>query len=1213
MPGYQKKYSLWISSIEALFTQKSISPDKILQKAINKQRALWWIFFLVFKKQIFICAVLQIILLSMAMFTPFMIKYYLSLYTLSSSPDLQKKLITVSFYFFAFISIFTITFYLKKRFMVNWKREIEYKSLSLMSRICCFSQKDQNSMMLKKFSDADGNFFSNKFVDLPNVFCLLFSIPAMIVAFIFIYSIMDKLFLIPVILLFSIFIFQIKNQVYLARTLKKVAFFMQSRRVLLKKIFSFGNRVHLLAMESFFIRKINSFQQNGNNITISVLNKISASRVIYYYSGFIIAIPSIICFTVFHHNSSPSAIVSLLFFFILVAHLYSNILSFFSRRQELENNFKVFNSNVSLIKNEYHDLKNEKIDEIDDNYDFPIVQPATAAIQEKIWFHKASFMSSNVINLYNISFEQKPGTIVAVVGQSGSGKSSFLSACTGELRLISGEKKLPNQFEVLPQDITLFDGTLRENIILDREFEGRRYIDVVRSCCLEDELNILEDGDETYFDTKENDFKESFIRKIALARTMYAKSDFYYFDEPFLGLSTQEASHIFNEGILRQLQGVNRILITQKLELASLCDYILVMKDGMVVEQGTHKSLVEKAGVYARLHYAGADSRQFGLSLQQTRMKFKSEAKSSIDKMNFYDFNFYDKANEIKYFRQILSSTKFFLESYFKNKNPYISFALVLSSQVFICLAFYSLFSQFASEKLTRNYQIILFGSFSVLSMALFYFFHIKNAMANILFGSSLEKKVYDVLIKEYQDDHTYTAKYLDKFSKVKDNLFTSITSIMVRMSFVIAGCFMLSIANVSALFLIIALGIFTSVFILIKKASYVRAYFNLQSEKNKLGRSTFHFLNSLLSPNSFHFRLYLYNKLEDKINFVQEKAKIKDKIVISFGQFVSIFLCIITAISFAYFVTRSNTIYPGTVILAFLAAVFFFQAFINIEEDIQKFIKCIPYFENLMRASIRYKESESQQYPTSEFWPQKGSLRIMSLTTKSSKDYPYPIMNLDLFIPHGSRFGLIAEKGHHKTSTFFASLLLFVPFESGTVILDDEDLLKLNPLDLRDRYAYISMESLFPFLTLRENLDPAEQFDDSEIWSVLNRVGVAQSVAVLRNGLNTKIEEFPRQMVWSGEMVLFSFARALLYGNKILLIDNLIIPEDAELRIIDLLAQDFTDTTVIISAHAKSSLLTVCPNIARFEEGILRRATLDKVPYHTSYQLDGNEFGKNI
>lgn len=65
--------------------------------------------------------------------------------------------------------------------------------------------------------------------------------------------------------------------------------------------------------------------------------------------------------------------------------------------------------------------------------------------------------------------------------------------------------------------------------------------------------------------------------------------------------------------------GSSRIFVTQKLEFASLCDHILVMKDGMVIEQGNHKTLVEKAGYYARLLYAGADTRQFGLMQQHMK------------------------------------------------------------------------------------------------------------------------------------------------------------------------------------------------------------------------------------------------------------------------------------------------------------------------------------------------------------------------------------------------------------------------------------------------------------------------------------------------------------------------------------------------------------------------------------------------------------------
>ncbi|KAB8040584.1 ATP-binding cassette domain-containing protein [Silvanigrella paludirubra] len=1197
MPGYQKKISASFFSFKNIFSEKSNSSEKILQKTVNKQKSLSWIFFLVFKKNIFIASFLQIVLLSLALMSPFIIKYYLEFFLVPSFAEVSKKLFLSSMYFFAFVSLFLFVSYLKKQLFINWKREIEYQSLNIMSHICCYSSKDQNNIMLNKFSDEDGNFFSYKFIDLPNVLSLLFSIPALVVSFIFIYVLMDKLFFIPISILMIMFFLQIQNQIFVSRTMKKVLFFLESRSLLLKKIFLYGNRVHLLAMESFFLRKINLLQQNSKNITLNIINRISASRVIFYYSCFILAIPSIAIYIYVHPNAPLTSIATLLVFFILAAHFYSNILSFSSRIIELKNNYKLLNSNVTLVKNNDVEITQEVNEEFNDFEDFVNINKKVVK-QEKIWFHKASFMNGKVINLYNISFEQKQGNITAIVGQPNSGKSSFLAACAGELKLISGEKKLPNHFEILPQDISLFDGTLRENIILNKEFEGRRYIESVRASFLEEELNSLEDGDETYLDTKENTFSESFLRKIAIARILYAKSEFYFLDEPFQNLSQPEISHIFNEGFLKLLHGLNRVIVTEKLEIASLCDHIVVMRDGMIVEQGSHKVLIEKAGVYARLHYAAADSRQFGLTQNQSKTKIKSNLISSHEKNKYYDFSFYDKSNEIKYIRQIFSSTKFFFQSYFKNKNSYLSLGIILLSQIFMCIGFYSLFSHTIAEKFSKNIQIIMFVTSTLISLGLFYLFHIKNAMINLLFGSTIENKVYNVLIKKYKDDHSFTAKYLDNFSKAKDDLFASLTSLIVRFSYLVAGFVLISIANASALLLLVAFVIFTFVFALVKKGSYLRAYFEMQSEKNKLAKLTFHYTKSLKISNSFLFREYLYKKHNDKINEVDEKTREKDTFIIQFFKFISLSLVFIVALSVAYYVINIEKMFIGTVIMSFLSVIFFFQAFVNIEEDFKKFIKCIPYFEDLMRASIHYDDIENHSCSTSNYWPQKGSLRVMSLTVTSSIEYPNPIHNLDLFIPHGARFGFITDKGQNKTSTFFASLLLFVPFDTGTIIIDDEDILKLNPIELRDKYTYISMNSLFPFLTIRENLDPTEQFDDSEIWSVLNRVGIAQSVAVLRNGLNTKVDDLPKQMLWSGEILFFSFARAILFSNKILLVDNLILPEEMELRIIDLLSTEFKDVTVIFSIHLKSKLLSICDDVARFDKGILRRATIEKLNY---------------
>lgn len=1212
MSAYLKKHAKRTSFLKDLFKQKTAITEKILQNSMNKQQPFWWILFLTFKKQMLICALLQIISLILVLVSPFVIKYYLGFFSEPINLDFQVKFITLSLYFFSFAVLLITAFYLKKRFMIHWERSIEFQTFRLISQFCCFSKRN-NNIFLKKYVENYGDIFSNKLAEFPNIFSLFFSIPSIIVAFFFIYSLMDKLFLIPLCLLLLMFLFQIKNQIYVSRCAKKIRFFLHARDSLLKKIFTYGNKVHLLSMESFFIRKIHFLQQSENKIALKILNNISASKVIYYYSGFIIAIPSVICYMCFHKNTSLISVSVLLIFFILVAHLYSNILLFFSSMKMLRKDFKFLNTKVSLVKSESNEVKLNDNDEVYENNDSLLMKQKYSIDHERILFHKASFMSLNNISLYNINFEQKNGSLIAVIGQSGCDISAFLLACTGDLNLVSGEKKIPNNFEVLPNNFSLFDGTLRENILLDRNFEGRRYIETVKSCHLEEDFNALDDGDETYLDTSKNNFKESFLKKIALARILYSKSDFYYFEEPFLGLSINEASNIFNDGILKQLKGKNRILITQKLEHAALCDLILVMKDGMIAEQGNHKSLIEKGGIYAKLHYSGAESRKFGLSFTQEKINIKNVSIDVKEKFNLYEYKNIEKSSDIKYIRQVFLSAKFFLKHYFQNKNSYISFALVLFSQIFICLAFYSLFSELTNDKFSKNFQMISFLFFSIVSMFLFYFFHLKNTLLNISLCSSIEKKVYDVLIKEYRNDQSYIASYLNKFSKVKNKLFESITAIMVRISFFLAGCFLLSITNISALLLVISIGIFTCVFFLLKKSSFIKSYFNFIKDKNEMEHVNQQLIHSLMVPNSFSFRVFLYNKLNEKINALQQKAKIKDKIFISFCKFIFLSLCFVTAISLSYFVVKLKVIHLGTIILALMSIIFFFQAFVNIGKVFRNFIKCIPYFESLLNASKQYSNN-SLLYSTSEFWPQKGSLRIMSLTTKATKDYSSFIKNLDLFIPHASRFGLIAEKGQHKLPALFASLLLFVPFESGTIILDDEDLLKINSLDLKSRYSYISMDSLFPFLSLRENLDPFEEFDDSEIWSVLNRVGVAQSVAVMRNGLNTKIDEFPNQMVWSGELILFSFARALLYRNKIILIDNLIVPDDTELRIIDLIERDFTDVTIIVHAHAKSSLLTLCADVARFEEGILRRATLDKITYYTpTIQYEGADFVKNF
>ena len=122
---------------------------------------------------------------------------------------------------------------------------------------------------------------------------------------------------------------------------------------------------------------------------------------------------------------------------------------------------------------------------------------------------------------------------------------------------------------------------------------------------------------------------------------------------------------------------------------------------------------------------------------------------------------------------------------------------------------------------------------------------------------------------------------------------------------------------------------------------------------------------------------------------------------------------------------------------LSLLATLFSLKLFINISNDLNCYLKSLPDFEDLLSTAHRsQKKLEESTFSTSNYWP-KSFHKIMALNVVAARDYPQPILNLDLFIPNGSNFGFILEKGQHKISTLFASILQFVPYESGTIVVD--------------------------------------------------------------------------------------------------------------------------------------------------------------------------------
>ncbi|XP_076457725.1 multidrug resistance-associated protein 1-like [Babylonia areolata] len=204
--------------------------------------------------------------------------------------------------------------------------------------------------------------------------------------------------------------------------------------------------------------------------------------------------------------------------------------------------------------------------------------------------------------LRNLNLSIGVGKLVAVVGPVGSGKSSLISACLGEMEKITGRVTLKSAVAYVPQQAWIQNATLRDNILFGKHFDERRYKQVLRTCALKRDLEILSAGDMTEIGEKGINLSGGQKQRVSLARAVYSDSDIFFFDDPLSAVDSHVGKHIFNKvmgpkGVLRDK---TRVLVTHGVHWLPMVDEVLVMSEGTVTEQGTYDQLLSHNGPFAQ-------------------------------------------------------------------------------------------------------------------------------------------------------------------------------------------------------------------------------------------------------------------------------------------------------------------------------------------------------------------------------------------------------------------------------------------------------------------------------------------------------------------------------------------------------------------------------------------------------------------------------------
>jgi len=216
--------------------------------------------------------------------------------------------------------------------------------------------------------------------------------------------------------------------------------------------------------------------------------------------------------------------------------------------------------------------------------------------------------------LHDISFSVNAGTVVALVGSSGSGKStiaglaaSFLTQQSGTITVDGQDlsKVDLNSFRkhlgVVLQDDFLFEGTIRENILFPRpDASEEQLLEAVKAAYVDEFTDRFEDGLDTLIGERGIKLSGGQRQRIAIARAVLADPRILILDEATSNLDT-ESEALIQKSLSHLTEGRTTFVIAHRLSTIRKADQILVIENGRIVEQGTHESLIEKKGRYYNL------------------------------------------------------------------------------------------------------------------------------------------------------------------------------------------------------------------------------------------------------------------------------------------------------------------------------------------------------------------------------------------------------------------------------------------------------------------------------------------------------------------------------------------------------------------------------------------------------------------------------------
>ena len=217
----------------------------------------------------------------------------------------------------------------------------------------------------------------------------------------------------------------------------------------------------------------------------------------------------------------------------------------------------------------------------------------------------------------NLNLEVKPNEIVAIVGPTGGGKTTLINLIMRFYELNGGyisidginineipRNTLRRQIGMVLQDTWLFEGTIAENIAYgNRDATREEIIAAAKAACCDHFIRTLEHGYDTVISGETSNISQGQMQLLTIARAMLTNPTIMILDEATSSVDTRTEVEI-QKALSRLMKDKTSFVIAHRLSTIQNADMILVVKDGDIVERGSHNNLIEQNGFYASLYYS---------------------------------------------------------------------------------------------------------------------------------------------------------------------------------------------------------------------------------------------------------------------------------------------------------------------------------------------------------------------------------------------------------------------------------------------------------------------------------------------------------------------------------------------------------------------------------------------------------------------------------